>query len=93
MYEEYSEYKDGEQMMIIRDYHLQDDADGSFPVLVEESDIESSEPNDSDVVEQRIPSIHIHQDAGRPAKQTCWEWAIAFHGMLLVPLWMLQDDI
>ena len=39
-------------MMVIREHHLQYDADGAFPVVVEESDFEISEPDDSDVIEQ-----------------------------------------
>jgi hypothetical protein len=57
-------------MMVIREHHLQYDADGAFPVVVEESDFEISEPDDSDVIEQRIQSIRMWKDAGRPARQT-----------------------
>jgi len=56
--------------MVIREHHLQYDADGAFPVVVEESDFEISEPDDSDVIEQRIQSIHMWKDAGQPARQT-----------------------
>jgi len=63
-YEEYSNDSDGEQMMVIHEDHLQYDADGAFPIIVEDSDIEPSEPNDSDAIEQRIQSIHVWKDAG-----------------------------
>jgi hypothetical protein len=68
MYEQYSD--DGEQMMVIREDQLHDDANGTFPVVIEDSDTEVSEPDDNEVIEQRIQSIHIQQDAGHPAKQT-----------------------
>jgi hypothetical protein len=42
----------GEQMMVICEDHLQYDADGAFLVVVEDSDIEPSEPDDSDAIEQ-----------------------------------------
>jgi hypothetical protein len=53
-YEEYSDDGDGERMMAIREHHLQYNRDGAFPVIVEESDFEISEPDDSDVIEQQI---------------------------------------
>jgi len=56
--------------MAIHDDHLHDDADGAFPVVIEDNDTEVSELNDDEVIEQRIQSIHIWQDAGQPAKQT-----------------------
>jgi hypothetical protein len=56
--------------MVIREHHLQNDADDAFPVVVEESDSEISEPDDSDVIEQRIQSIHVRKDAGQSARQT-----------------------
>jgi len=56
--------------MVIREDHLQYEADGAFPVVVEESDVEPSEPDDSDAIEQRIQSIRVQQDAGQSAKQT-----------------------
>ena len=56
--------------MVIREHHLQYDADGAFPVVVEESDFEISEPDDSDVIKQRIQSIRMWKDAGQPARQT-----------------------
>jgi hypothetical protein len=37
---------------------------------VEESDFEISEPDDSDVIKQRIQSIRVWKDAGQPARQT-----------------------
>ena len=58
-YEEYSDDGEGEQMMVICEHHLQNDADGAFPVIVEESDFEISEPDDSDAIEQRIQSICV----------------------------------
>jgi len=57
-------------MMAIRDDHLHDDADGSFPVVIEDNDTEVSELDDDEVTEQRIQSIRVQQDAGQPAKQT-----------------------
>jgi len=51
-YEEYSDDGDGEQMMVICEDHLQDDADGAFPIVVEESDFKPSEPDDSDAIKQ-----------------------------------------
>jgi len=69
-YKEYSDYGDGEQMMAIRQDRLQWDADGAFPVVVEDSDTKSSELDDSDAIKQRIQSIRLRQDAGQPAKQT-----------------------
>jgi len=51
-YKEYSDDGDGERMMVIHEDHLQYDADGAFPVIVEESDFKLSEPNDSDAIEQ-----------------------------------------
>ena len=69
-YEEYSDYSDGEQIMVICESHLQTDADGAFPVVVEESNTKSSEPDDGDDIKQWIQSIHIQQDAGQTAKQT-----------------------
>jgi len=63
-YEEYSDDSDGEQMMAIHEHHLQYDTDGAFPIVVEESDFEISEPDDSDVIEQRIQSIRMWKDAG-----------------------------
>jgi hypothetical protein len=57
-------------MMVIREHHLQYDADGAFPVVVEDSDFEISEPNDSDVIEQQIQSIRVQKDMGQPARQT-----------------------
>jgi hypothetical protein len=71
-YEEYSDDGDGERMMVIREHHLQYDADGAFPVVVEESDSEISEIDDSDAIEQRIQSIRVtvRKDAGRTARQT-----------------------
>jgi hypothetical protein len=68
MYEQYSD--DGERMMVIREDQLHDDANGAFPVVIEDNDTEVSEPDDDEVIEQRIQSIHIQQDAGHPAKQT-----------------------
>jgi hypothetical protein len=69
-YEEYSDDGECERMMVIREHHLQNDADGAFPIVVEESDVEISEPDDSDVIEQRIQSICVWKDAGQPARQT-----------------------
>ena len=63
-YEEYSDYGDGERMMAIRDDHLHNDADGVFPMVVEDSDTEVSEPDDNEHIEQQIQSIHVRQDAG-----------------------------
>jgi hypothetical protein len=57
-------------MMVIHEDHLQDDADGAFPIIVEESNFEPSEPDDSDAIEQRIQSICVQKDAGRTARQT-----------------------
>jgi hypothetical protein len=68
MYKQYSD--DGKRMMAIRDDHLHDDADGAFPVVIEDNDTEVSELNDNEVIEQRIQSIRVQQDAGQPAKQT-----------------------
>jgi len=68
MYEQYSD--DGEQMMAICDDHLHDDADGAFPVVIEDNNTKVSELDDDEVVEQRIQSIHTQQDEGQPAKQT-----------------------
>jgi len=68
MYEQYSD--DGERMMAIRDDHLHDDAEGAFPVVIEDNDTEVSELNDDEVIEQRIQSICVQQSAGQPAKQT-----------------------
>jgi len=68
MYKQYSD--DGEQMMAVRDDHLHDDADGAFPVVIKDNDTEVSELDDDEVIEQRIQSIRIRQDAGQPAKQT-----------------------
>jgi len=56
--------------MAIHDDHLHDDADGAFPVVIEDNDTEVSELNDDEVIEQQIQSIHVWQDAGQPAKQT-----------------------
>ena len=50
--------------MVIREDHLQYEADGAFPVVVEESDVKPSEPDDSDAIEQRIQSICMWKDAG-----------------------------
>jgi hypothetical protein len=58
-YEEYSNDSDGERIMVIREDHLQLDADGAFPVVVEDNDIKSNEPDDSDDIEQQIQSIRI----------------------------------
>ena len=69
-YEEYSDDGDGERMMVIREDHLQYDADGAFPVVVEGSNFEPSEPDDSDAIEQQIQSIHMQKDAGWTARQT-----------------------
>jgi hypothetical protein len=68
MYEQYSD--DGERMMAIRDDHLHDDADGAFPVVIEDNNTKVSELDDDEVVEQQIQSIHTQQDKGQPAKQT-----------------------
>jgi len=68
MYEQYSD--DGERMMVIREDQLHDDANGAFPVVIKDSDTKVSEPNDDEVIEQRIQSIHVQQDAGHPAKPT-----------------------
>jgi hypothetical protein len=68
IYEQYSD--DGERMMAIRDDHLHDDADGAFPVVIEDNDTEVSELDDDEVIKQRIQSIRIQQDTGQPAKQT-----------------------
>jgi hypothetical protein len=51
-YEEYSDYSDGERIMVICESHLQTDADGAFPVIVEESNTKSSEPDDGDDIKQ-----------------------------------------
>jgi hypothetical protein len=50
MYKQYSD--DGERMMAIRDDHLHDDADGAFPVVIEDNDTEVSELDDDEVIEQ-----------------------------------------
>ena len=50
--------------MAIRDDHLHNDADGVFPMVVEDSDTEVSEPDDNEHIEQQIQSIHVRQDAG-----------------------------
>jgi hypothetical protein len=63
-YKEYSDDGDGEQMMVIHEDHLQYDADGAFPIIVEESNFEPSKPNDSDAIEQRIQSIRMWKDTG-----------------------------
>jgi hypothetical protein len=68
MYEQYTD--DGERMMAIRDDHLHDNADGAFPVVIEDNDTEVSELDDDEVIEHRIQSIRIRKDAGQPAKQT-----------------------
>jgi hypothetical protein len=68
MYKQYSD--DGEQMMAIHDDHLHNDADGAFPVVIEDNDTEVSELDDDEVIEQRIQSIRVRQDAGQPVKQT-----------------------
>jgi hypothetical protein len=57
-------------MMAVRDDHLHDDADGAFPVVIEDNDAEVSELDDNDVIEQRIQSIRVQQSTGQPAKQT-----------------------
>jgi hypothetical protein len=44
MYEQYSD--DGERMMAICDDHLHDDADGAFPVVIEDNNTEVSELDD-----------------------------------------------
>jgi len=54
VYEEYSDDGDGEWMIVICDDHLQYDADGAFPIVVEDNNIEPSEPDDSDAIEQQI---------------------------------------
>jgi hypothetical protein len=46
-------------MMVICEDHLQYVADGAFPIVVEDSNIEPSEPDDSDAIEQRIQSICV----------------------------------
>jgi hypothetical protein len=69
-YKEYSDDGDGERMMVIHEHHLQYDADSAFPVVVEESNFEISEPDDSDAIEQQIQSIHVRKDTGRSARQT-----------------------
>ena len=69
-YKEYSDDGDGERMMAIHEHHLQYNTDGAFPVVMEESDFEMSEPDDSDVIKQRIQSICVQKDAGQPARQT-----------------------
>ena len=69
-YKEYSDDGDGEWMMVICEDHLQYVADGAFPIVVEDSNIEPSEPDDSDAIEQRIQSICVWQDTGWTAKQT-----------------------
>jgi hypothetical protein len=56
-------------MMAVCDDHLHDDADGAFPVVIEDNDTEVSELDDDEVIEQRIQSIRIWQDTGQPAKQ------------------------
>jgi len=56
--------------MAIRDDHLHDNADGAFPVVIEDNDTKVSELNDDEVIEQRIQSIRVQQSAGQPAKQT-----------------------
>src|SRR5580693_890614 len=68
MYEQYSD--DGERMMAIRDDHLHDEADGAFPVVIEDNDTEVSELDVDEVIEHRIQSIRVRKDAGQPAKQT-----------------------
>jgi hypothetical protein len=50
MYEQYSD--DGERMMVIHEDQLHDDANGAFPVVIEDSDTEVSEPDDDEVIEQ-----------------------------------------
>ena len=57
-------------MMAIHDDHLHDNADGAFPVVIEDNNTEVSELDDDEVIEQRIQSICVWQDAGQPAKQT-----------------------
>jgi hypothetical protein len=61
---------DGERMMAIHDDYLHDNADGAFPVVIEDNDTEVSELDDDEVIEQRIQSIRVRQAAGQPAKQT-----------------------
>jgi hypothetical protein len=56
--------------MAICDDHLHDNADGAFPVVIEDNDTEVSELDDDEVIEQRIQSIRVRQSAGQPAKQT-----------------------
>jgi hypothetical protein len=71
IYQQYEQYSDdGERMMAIHDDHLHDDADGAFPVVIEDNDTEVSELNDDEVIEQQIQSIRVQQSAGQPAKQT-----------------------
>jgi len=50
MYEQYSD--DGEQMMAICDDHLHDNADGAFPVVIEDNNTEVSELDDDEVIKQ-----------------------------------------
>ena len=50
MYEQYSD--DGERMMAICDDHLHGDADGAFPVVIEDNDTEVSELGDDEVIKQ-----------------------------------------
>jgi len=57
-------------MMAIRDDHLHDNADGAFPVVIEDNDTKVSELDDDEVIKQRIQSIRIQKSAGQPAKQT-----------------------
>jgi len=50
--------------------HRQYDADGAFPIVVEESDVELGEPDDSDAIEQQIQSILMWKYAGQTTRQT-----------------------
>ena len=56
--------------MAICDDHLHDDADGAFPVVIEDNDTKVSELNDNEVIEQQIQSIRVQQATGQPARQT-----------------------
>jgi hypothetical protein len=69
MYKQYSDDGDDERMMVICKDHLQYDADGAFPIIVEDSDIKPSEPNNSDAIKQRIQSICMQQGAGQTTKK------------------------
>jgi hypothetical protein len=59
MYEQYSDDGDGERMMAIHHDHLHNNTDGAFPIVIEDRDTEVSEPNDNEVIEQRIQSIRV----------------------------------